>query len=166
MRPIAYSSDGKETEEMREWSYAYMNKKLKIDITEKLTSFMRNNGRSLAEYRLTHNYVDTAFYFYNNVTDGGTLDIKLQDDWQFKDGFIYTFNGHHLRSDDPGNINFGYVGAIIFPEGILCAGAGLNQIKNHGFIFGNLASCYDDPRDNLMIRYGYYLFGEDMLCSN
>ena len=40
MRPIAYSSDGKETEEMREWSYAYMNKKLKIDITEKLTSFM------------------------------------------------------------------------------------------------------------------------------
>lgn len=88
----------------------------------------------------------------------GALDIKLQDKWKFDEGQLYSFDKQILRYDDPGNINFGYVGAVIFPEAVLCFGAGMNQIKKHGFKFGDLSKWYDDPRDNTIIKYGYDLY--------
>ena len=132
-----------------------------VDLTEKLTSFMRFNADKLQEYYYTNGFAATALYFYQNVTDGGSLDIKLQEEWKFDSGKVYLFNGNRLRMDDPGNINFGYVGAVIFPLDILCLGAGLNQIKNWGFEFGDFSTFFDDPRDNQMIKYGYALYWGD-----
>lgn len=43
----------------------------------------------------------------------------------------YYYHGNELRQDDLGNLNFGYAGAVLFPEIILCAGAGANQIDNY-----------------------------------
>ncbi|MBE6713382.1 MAG: hypothetical protein E7580_07695 [Ruminococcaceae bacterium] len=99
---------------------------------------------------------------YENVTDGGNLDIKTQDEWNFEEGKEYLFNGRTLRYDDPGNINFGYVGAILFPEGFLCFGAGINQISKFGFECGDITTWYDDPRDNEMIKYGYQLYQREV----
>ena len=65
-----------------------------------------------------------------------------------------------LRYDDPGNINFGYVGAVLFSEEILCLGAGVNQISKYGFRFGDFSTFFDDPRDNMMIKLGYALYWE------
>ena len=160
-RPIVNSINGKETDEERAWSFAYMNRRHIVDLTDTLNSYMKTNVETLVEYKEAHGYVDAAIYFYNNVKDGGALDIKLQDEWKFEEGKTYLFNGEKLRYDDPGNINFGYVGAVLFPEIILCAGAGANQVMKWGFKFGDLSTFYDDPRDNAMIKYGYSLYWED-----
>ena len=120
---------------------------------------MINNATELKQYKKDNGTVKAMLYFYKNVTDGGSLDIKLQDEWKFEDDRKYLFNGIELRYDDPGNINFGYVGAVIFPEIILCAGAGLNQIGKYGFKFGDISTFFDDPRDNKMIKYGFSLYG-------
>ena len=102
--------------------------------------------------------IETWKYFKANVIDGGSLDIKLQDDRKFENGKIYLYNGQKLRYDDPGNINFGYVGAAIFPRAILCFGAGVNQISKHGLKYGDISTFWDDPTDNRMIKYGYGLY--------
>ena len=56
---------------------------------------------------------------------------------------------------------FGYVGAVLFPETILCMAAGANQIKNHKFKYGSIFTFFDDERDNQMIKYGYNLYRKD-----
>ena len=132
-----------------------------IDLTDKLTAFMQENAEKLTNFVAENNTLEGWWYFYENVNDGGDLDIKLQDEWAFREGVKYTFQGRELRADDPGNINFGYVGAVLFPEEMLCMGAGLNQISNWGFQFGDLSTWFDDPRDNEMIKYGYLLYWED-----
>ena len=129
-----------------------------IDITDKLNLFMKTNSDKLKKHMENHNFYESAIYFYNIVKDDGELDIKLKDDWKFEGGTTYLFNNIELRYDDPGNINFGFVGAALFPEQVLCLGAGLNQIKKFGFKFGNILIFYDDPRDNIMIKYGYHLY--------
>lgn len=131
-----------------------------VDLTDKLNQFMIKNAKTLEEYSQTHNFIETFIYFYDNVKDGGDLDIKLQEDWKFEEDKTYTFNGTILRYDDPGNINFGYVGAVLYPEDFLCLGAGVNQISKYGFIFGDFSTFFDDPRDNRMIKLGYTLYWE------
>lgn len=128
-----------------------------IDLTDEMDDFMTTNADALYEYKEDFGYVDAAIYFYTNVKDNGDLDIKLQDDWKFDDDKIYLYNGMQLRYDDPGNINFGYVGRVLFNEEILCMGAGINQFLKYGTQFGNLSTWYDDPHDQEMIRYGYQL---------
>jgi RHS repeat-associated protein len=128
-----------------------------VDITQKLNDFMEANVAKLEEYWSEHTTYETCWYFYENVKDGGTLDIKTQEEWKFEKGKKYIYNGMELRFDDPGNINFGYVGFTLFPKVLLCAGAGVNQIFKFAFQFGDVFSFYDDPRDNYMIRYGYDL---------
>ena len=159
-RPIAYNEGGIESEDTRKWSYAYMNRKTNVDLTDTLTSFMQDNVKTLSAYKNENGYIDAVLYFYNNVKDGGSLDIKLQDDWTFNPGFTYSFNGVILRYDDPGNINFGYVGAVLFSEEVLCCGAGINQVSKWGFKYGNITTWFDDPRDNEMIKWGYDLYWE------
>ena len=156
-RPIAYNEGNRESEDTRVWSLSYMNNK-KVDLTYKLTTFMEEKAKEMEQYYHTHSLLKSALYFKNNVTDDGIWDIKLQDDWTFERGNAYYFNGQQLRYDDTGNINFGYVGAVLFAELILCAGAGANQIKKYGFQFGDLSTFYDDPRDNQMVKYGYQLY--------
>ena len=131
---------------------------LVVDITNKLNQFMEDNSNTLKEYAKTHGLINTLLYFKTSVNDKGPLDIKLQDEWMFDEGKTYIYYGRVLRYDDPGNINFGYTGAAIYPRVILCAGAGVNQISKYGFTFGDVLSFYDDPRDNYMIKYGYMLY--------
>jgi RHS repeat-associated protein len=131
-----------------------------VDLTEKLNEFMIENATKLQEYRDTNGFIEAAFYFYANVVDEGELDIKLQDDWKFEEDKVYKYNETFLRYDDPGNLNFGYVGAVLFSEEFLCFGAGLNQISKYGFAFGDISTFYDDPRDNIMIKLGYTLYWE------
>ncbi len=159
-RPIVYTEKGKEEEKERLYSMQQMKKKNCIDLTSKLTLYMEQNALELEEYKRLHGKVRAIIYFYENVTDGGALDIKLQEEWKFAEGKVYIFNGESLRYDDPGNINFGYVGAVLFPEEILCFGAGANQVKKWGFVYGDWSTYFDDPRDNAMIRYGYKLYQE------
>ena len=160
-RPIINSIDGKESKAERSLSCAYMYQRDVVDLTGTLMEFMDDNVETLVKYKETHGYSDAVVYFYSNVVDGGALDIKLQDEWKFQPDTKYLFNGMELRYDDPGNINFGYVGAVLFPEVILCAGAGANQISKWGFEFGDISTFYDDPRDNSMIKYGYQLYREN-----
>lgn len=131
-----------------------------VDLTKKLNEYMQDNAQKLQEYYDSNGFLAAAVYFYNNVKDGGALDIKLQDEWKFEEGKTYYYNGKELRYDDPGNINFGYVGAVLFSETILCCGAGFNQISKYGFYFGDITTFYDDPRDNEMIKLGYRVYWE------
>ena len=119
---------------------------------------MQQNATDFKNYINDHGVASAAVHFYENVKDGGKLDIKLTEEWKFEDGKMYIYNGNILRYDDPGNINFGYVGAVLFPLDVLCFGAGMNQISNYGFQFGDFSTFFDDPRDNEMIKYGYSLY--------
>ena len=131
-----------------------------VDLTEELDEFMLKNADKLEDYKEENGYIEAAFYFYQNVKDGGDLDIKLQDEWTFEEEKNYVYRDRKLRFDDPGNINFGYVGAVLFSEEVLCIGAGVNQISKYGFVYGDLSSYFDDPRDQAMIRWGYEIYQE------
>lgn len=158
-RPVAYGENGEESARSRE--RAYTKRTPPVDLTDVLTAFMQDNAAEFAEYVKDNGKVKGAKYFYENVKDGGSLDIKLQDDWAFQDGVSYVFRCKGLRHDDPGNINFGYVGAVLFGEGVLCFGAGVNQISKWGFEYGDITTWFDDPRDNEMIKWGYTLYQEE-----
>ena len=143
------------------------NHGLAEDITQKLNSFMQDNANALKAYYNENGFLATCSYFYNLVDDGKNLDIKLNPTWAFEKGKIYYYNGMVLRFDDPGNINFGYLGAafsneVLVPKGlakiILCCGAGRNQRKKYGYKYGDITTFFDDPRDNWMIRYGFNLY--------
>lgn len=153
-----YNANGEWRHDNWEYLGGYVRKPEPIDLTQKLTDYMEENAADLKDYKNNNGMAKTIIHFYKNVTDGGSLDIKLQDEWKFEEGQLYSFNKKILRYDDPGNINFGYVGAVIFSENILCFGAGMNQIKKFGFKFGDLSTWYDDPQDNAMIKYGYNLY--------
>lgn len=128
-----------------------------VDLTDTLNGFMQKNLETLREYKNNNGYIKTRLYFYSNVKDGGDLDIKLQDEWQFESGKKYMYNGMVLRYDDPGNINFGYLGAELFPQIVLCIGAGINQLTKPD-VPHNVFSFFDDPRDTYMIKYGYGIY--------
>lgn len=125
-----------------------------------LNEFMENNVNTLVDYKEEHGYISAFKYFLNNVNDGGALDIKLQDEWKFEEGKTYLYYGRELRFDDPGNINYGYVGTVLLNKRILCFGAGLNQFSKYGTSSGDILTWFDDPRDNLMVKYGVYIFKE------
>ena len=119
---------------------------------------MQENDETLTEYIKENGKQKAIVYFYHSVKDDGDLDIKKQAEWKFEDNTQYYFHGMLLRYDDPGNINFGYVGAVLFDVNVLCFGAGLNQIKNYGFRYGNFFTFFDDPRDQEMIKKGYKFY--------
>jgi hypothetical protein len=116
---------------------------------------MQINAEELEKYKQENGYFNACLHFYNIVNDGTIFDIKLQQEWAFESGKIYMYDGIVLRYDDPGNLNFGYMGKVLFSKKILCAGAGYNQMTKYGFAFGDVFSFFDDPRDNWMIKYGY-----------
>ena len=158
-RPIAGTTLTGETDMERAISFDYMNnRKTTVDWTNKLMNFMNKNVTEFQVYIDTHGLLKTMFYFYFKVDNGGLWDIKCKEEWQFEPGKKYFFKGEELRQDDPGNINYGYVGAVYFPLDILCLMAGGNQITNHGFKFGNIWTYFDDFRDNEMVKKGFYLY--------
>ena len=160
-RPVVGDHPNKETPEERHASFAAMKQnKRRVDLTEKLTQYMNNNAETLSTYLNENGYINACFYFYNNVRDFGELDIKLQDEWKFEANTDYYFNGTLLRYDDPGNINYGYIGAILFDLEVLWVCAGLNQVGKYGLKYGDFSTYFDDPRDREMIERGYVLYTE------
>lgn len=132
-----------------------------VDLTDKLNAFMRKNAESLRKFRNKYGQFAAAIYYYVKVTDDGDWDIKVQDEWKFQEGKTYVYQGVELRMDDPGNIHFGYVGAVVFPEEFVCFGAGMNNLLKFGFTAGDISSYFDDPHDQEMMRWGYALYLED-----
>ena len=130
----------------------------RLDLTPKLTNFMEKNANEIKQIKSTFGFVPSSVYFYFAVKDGGKWDIKLQPDWTLDSNYKYLFHGRDIRYDDPGNINFGYAGSVLFPEIALCAGAGLNQYSKYGTSCGDISTFFDDPRDNEMIKYGIQLY--------
>lgn len=137
-----------------------------IDLTDDLYSFMQDNAVELTVLRDTARHSKTNFLpeFIRNVKTGGPLDIKNKDEWKFRNGITYLFNGIELRNDDPGNIAFGYYSAAIYGKEFLQFGGGLYQlrsdIKNKEKIQWE-GKYFDNPRDSAMIEYGYNLYMED-----
>ncbi|MBQ8833733.1 MAG: cell wall-binding repeat-containing protein [Oscillospiraceae bacterium] len=129
-----------------------------VDLTEKLDALMHQSAAELKSVRVKYGYYVAAVYYYEKVKDGGDWDIKLTDEWKFEEGKTYVYQGRVMRWDDPGNIHFGYVGAILFPEEFVCFGAGMNNITKFGLSAGSIESYYDDPRDQEMMRWGYQLY--------
>ena len=129
-----------------------------VDITAKLNVLMIRNAEILEDYLEEHGYVNAALFYHNMVTDAGDWDIKRTPMWQFESGKTYIYQGKVMRMDDPGNIHFGYLGAILFPEEFVCFGAGMNNLLKFGFDQGDLESYYDDPQDQEMMRWGYRMY--------
>ena len=129
-----------------------------VDLTEKLDALMHESAKTLKSVLARQGRYRACIFYYHMVKDGGPWDIKLQDEWKFEEGTTYIYQGRVMRMDDPGNIHFGYLGAIILPEEIVCLGAGLNNISKFGFTAGDFKSYYDDPQDQEMMRWGYRLY--------
>ena len=142
-------------------------------ITSKLYNVMRNNAKKFAEYikqqvdrnGMVKGLINAFKFFYNKVKTRGEWDLKNRPEWKLNKGDCFIFNGKTLRSDDPGNIHFGYVGAVMFPEKILRVGAGVYQIYSGTSRFNYFWTFFDDPRDSSMISYGYDLYMRDTLGS-
>lgn len=129
-----------------------------VDLTFKLNVLMHRNAKVLEDFLAEQGYVKAALFYHAMVTDGGDWDIKLTDEWKFEPGKTYVYQGRVMRMDDPGNIHFGYIGAVLFPEEFVCFGAGMNNLLKFGFTQGDLASYYDDPQDQEMMRWGYRMY--------
>lgn len=129
-----------------------------VDITSKLNVLMLRNGKILEDYLAEHGYVKACLFYHAMVTDAGDWDIKRTPMWKFEPGKTYVYQGKVMRMDDPGNIHFGYLGAILFPEEFVCFGAGMNNLLKFGFDQGDLESYYDDPQDQEMMRWGYRMY--------
>ena len=132
--------------------------KVVVDLTEKLDKLMRKNAAYLKKIEAKYGYAVAAVYYYLKVTDGGDWDIKRTNEWKFEKGVTYVYQGVELRMDDPGNIHFGYVGAVIFSEEFVCFGAGFNNFMKFGFRDGDFSSYFDDPQDQEMMRWGHRLY--------
>ena len=171
-RPIVGASIQNETELERNQSFNYMNGRSgkhssQIDLTPDLDNFMQDNAKTLSDYYNKYGFALSFLYFVMSVNDFGPLDIKRQSDWAFDEGTTYYYRGVELRYDDPGNINYGYLGASLFHSAgvsptisleILNLGGGGKQVLNHGFTYGNIYTYFDDPRDYNMIRFGFSLY--------
>ena len=78
--------------------------------------------------------ITPTVWFYNQVKDGGPMDIKRKDSWDKAfpgyDAEIFVYRGEVVDRGMMGNITYGYVGSVIFSEEILDVGGGLVETKN------------------------------------
>jgi hypothetical protein len=107
--------------------------------------------------------INDPFYFKSKVKNGGDWDLKQKPQYSptaYPNGFVY--DGKQIRSDAPGNIHYGYVGAAAIwssPEFLLnkageaqvAAGTSQQQWQN-SYFHG------DDPVDQVNILWGVDMF--------
>ena len=93
---------------------------------------MESHYREFRQYFKEHGFLKSVSYFIGKVRTGGDWELKSQSDWGLSKDKEYVYNGTAIRSDEPGNIHFGYVGSVIFDAEMFQAGAGIYQI-----FFGN-----------------------------
>ncbi|MYY44009.1 polymorphic toxin type 44 domain-containing protein [Elizabethkingia anophelis] len=117
----------------------------------------------------TKEMYDTVEYarlkeFYDLVKSGGPYDLKQKK----KSNFSYKklgrevsaiYNGQAFGAEDFGNYNFGIAAkAYGFSLNFARAGAGLYQIYSFTSNIKWISTYFDDPRDSMMIKRGYYHF--------
>ena len=127
------------------------------DITNMLNSAMKKHYQEMTDYSIKHGRIKSYKYFKKKVRTGGEWDLKSQKEWSFLKTSVLIYNGEKLRYDDPGNIHYGYVGQAFTGEWQLQVGAGIEQIRVGTSSWSYWDSCFDDPRDQKMIKYGYML---------
>ena len=128
-----------------------------IDLTKRLNDAMESHYREFQQYFKEHGFLKSVFYFIGKVRTGGDWDLKSQSDWDLSKDKEYVYNGTAIRSDEPGNIHFGYVGSVIFDAEMLQAGAGIYQIFSGTSAIEFYSSYFDDPVDSMNVMYGYLL---------
>lgn len=148
-----------------------------INITSKLNNAMINHAKELFKYgtklidkaiirrsrfktikNISRAYANMCKYFYKKVKTKGDWDLKNNKSWGLKKGYRYKYNKKYFRHDDIGNIHFGFVGSVLFPTGVLQAGAGAYQIYSGTSSYKFVFSYFDDPEDTKMIKYGSNIF--------
>ncbi len=166
--PIAHTDSSAVTAENTKAAYVQAAETpettgITVALDEKLDNLMRENEAALRAYLEENGHFAASLYYYVKVTDRGDWDIKVTDEWAFEDGVTYTYRGKVLRMDDPGNIHFGYLGAMLFTEEFICFGAGMNNFLKFGTVDGDLSSYYDDPQDQEMMRWGIQMYRDRTL---
>ena len=97
--------------------------------------------------------------FIQKSKNGAEWDLKRI--WSLDKDVIYLYREIECRYDDIGNIHFGFMGAAAgYTVQFLVGGAGLYQLYSDKA--WNYNPYLDDPRDSMMITYGYYLFWSEI----
>lgn len=90
-----------------------------IDLTKRLNDAMESHYREFQQYFKENGFLKSVSYFIGKVRTGGDWDLKSQSDWDLSKDKECVYNGTAIRSDEPGNIHFGYVGSVIFDAEML-----------------------------------------------
>ena len=128
------------------------------DITDELNKAMKTNALDLKYYAIAFGELAAAFYFAEQVKQGGAWDLKSQEEWDLVEGEKYIYNGKEISFDDAGNIHYGFVGRVLFSEETLLLFAGAYQIYSGTSSSSYASSNFDEPHDQAAIRYGYSLW--------
>jgi hypothetical protein len=126
------------------------------DATNEFTLKMRQNAAYMAYYASID--VDMGTYplltgeeFASKVRSGGEWDYKLV--YGFSNNYIY--DGQVVTGEDMGNFHYGFTGrAATFGETLLLSAAGAYQIYSGTWEPVWWKTYFDDPNDQVMIRYG------------
>ena len=129
-----------------------------VDVTDKLNEELIINALYLSQIIADLGTVAAIQFFVDNVKTGGIMDFKNNPDWNLKKYIIYIFEDNILRYDDLANINYGFIGRLLFSEEMLLIAGGVVQIwektSKIDYIFPN----FDDPHDQWAISFGYHLW--------
>ena len=129
------------------------------DITVDLNDRMRKNSQDSLR--------NNPFEFRNKVRNKGDWDLKNQKDTVYESGKYknYKYDGEIIRSDAPGNMNYGYAGKSAWwtTDNMLYKQAGKAQKKAGTSKDEWDAKPYygDDPYDHEMIKKGIELYEKD-----
>ena len=141
-----------------------------LDVTDRFNAFMREQDSIYRGYlsEKTANRDGNAVianiglpklsYFISQVKTYGPIDLKNLPDWPQG---CYIYEGEIRKTDDLGNMLFGYVGKLFgYDDDFLCFGAGVYQVLSgtSSKEFLNSYSFGDDPRDTEMIRKGIAIY--------
>ena len=139
-------------------AFSYIPARKTIDITNKLNYAMLHHAYELSNYLDVYGGPSAVLYFIMKVNTGGDWDLKSQKDWLLSPSITYIYDGKELAYDDIGNIHYGFIGMVLFPEELLLIAGGLVQIASRTSSIMYYDSNFDDPRDQLAIRYGISLW--------
>ena len=132
-----------------------------VDITNRLDTAMRENSQSVIKIRDEVGYFEAVGYFTGMVRGGGLWDFKSQEEWGLSSEKTYYYHGIPLRYDDIGNIHYGYVGKELYTTSVLLKMGGVIQIISGTSEWKYFSSNFDDPRDQMTIKYGCILWDRD-----
>ena len=131
------------------------NKKYDKEKSKKFKHTLTQNARDMQNATKNMGPAKKLLFFRNNVNNRKKYDLKEKAGWK---GATIYYDGHIMEDQDIGNYNFGYMGrALGYDLNFLIAGAGANQLKNHGKkTVGNCFTTFlcDDPRDSYFIYLG------------